>query len=393
MDDPLCQAKKCTRTYKLNTMDYTTTRQVVEQAMDRQIANYFAQCTYPTQGLLQAVERAVKAQASHSSQGGKRLRALLLLACYQAASSPSVQELEAVPFPTALIDSACALEIFQTSALIHDDIIDEAPLRRSQPSAHIALASSFQELTGTASQQAARAGQSLGLLLGNLLAACATEAISKAAASLPRSEDMRQAFARMVGRVNQGQIMDLTMESLPLDHAEPLRQAAHTAIALKTASYTTVAPIELGLLAAGRDPHSANCIAHKLGRSLGLAYQLRDDLLDVTGSPETTGKPLGGDIREGKRTLLLCEALVRTSGKERERLISIYETGHPSEAEVTFVRQIFASCGAIDAISAYAQELKAQSQEALTSSCQQLDLDTNSREKLSQACDLILPQA
>ena len=95
----------------------------------------------------------------------------------------------------------------------------------------------------------------------------------------------------------------------PLSNPEALANASLNVFRWKTASYTTIAPLLLALLAAGESPDQARHCALAVGRPLGLAFQLADDLLDVVGSSRNTGKPIGGDIREGKRTVLLADAL------------------------------------------------------------------------------------
>ena len=94
----------------------------------------------------------------------------------------------------------------------------------------------------------------------------------------------------------------------------------------KTASYTTIAPLEFALLASGRDPRRAHADAMAIGLPLGQAFQLADDLLDVIGSSRSTGKPVGGDIREGKRTVLLADAISGADQRQRRTLIDMFST-------------------------------------------------------------------
>lgn len=113
----------------------------------------------------------------------------------------------------------------------------------------------------------------------------------------------------MQREVEIGQVLDLAVEMTPLSNPEALANASLNVFRWKTASYTTIAPLLLALLAAGESPDQARHCALAVGRPLGLAFQLADDLLDVVGSSRNTGKPVGGDIREGKRTVLLADAL------------------------------------------------------------------------------------
>lgn len=115
---------------------------------------------------------------------------------------------------------------------------------------------------------------------------------------------------------------------------EELASASLNVFRWKTASYTTIAPLEFGMLAAGLAPADARRLALAIGLPLGLAFQLADDLLDVIGSSRNTGKPVGGDIREGKRTVLLADAIEAAGDVERRELIDMWEAESRDEAHV-----------------------------------------------------------
>lgn len=279
---------------------------------------------------------AVTKQAIASSEGGKRLRALLALAAYDAAEGSANSH-------EAMLDLACAIEVFQTAALVHDDIIDESDLRRGKPSAHRAFASA----TGSAS-----IGRGLGIMLGDLLATASVSIAVDAASRLSEpcgGAGIVPAFLTMHREVELGQVLDLAVEMTPLDDPAALADASLNVFRWKTASYTTIMPIELGLLAAGVETGQARRSALAVGTPLGIAFQLADDLLDVTGSSKTTGKPVGGDIREGKRTVLLADALGAADRGGRAELTDAFTAPERDEAQVRRVMDLFASTGAIAA--------------------------------------------
>lgn len=278
------------------------------------------------------IMEAVTRQAISSSEGGKRLRALLVLAAYDAFGGAGDAR-------DAMLDVACALEVFQTAALVHDDIIDDSDLRRGKPSAHRAL----EQSTGSAA-----IGRGLGLMLGDLLATVCIDIADEAAARLPRAAAMTSAFLNMQREVEIGQILDLAVEQAPLQDAEALADASLNVFRWKTASYTTIAPIELALLGCGLAPQQAREQAMAIGRPLGLAFQLEDDLIDVIGSSRTTGKPVGGDIREGKRTVLLADAIVSAAPAEQRELIGMFEADSRSESDVSRAIELFVSTGAVE---------------------------------------------
>ncbi len=266
-------------------------------------------------------------QAVTSSEGGKRLRALLTLDAFRAFASQDVAERDM----DAVFDLACADEVFQTGALVHDDIIDDSDLRRGKPSAHRALA------TDTHSDAI---GHGLGIMLGDMLATASVDIANKAACRLSSGSSVVSAFLNMHREVEIGQVLDLAVELNTLDDPEELAEASLNVFRWKTASYTTIAPLEFGMLAAGLAPADARRLALAIGLPLGLAFQLADDLLDVIGSSRNTGKPVGGDIREGKRTVLLADAIEAAGDVERRELIDMWEAESRDEAHVQACHRI-----------------------------------------------------
>ncbi|NEG54475.1 polyprenyl synthetase family protein [Bifidobacterium platyrrhinorum] len=279
-----------------------------------------------------AMMDAVVAQGVASSEGGKRLRALLALAAYDAFGGPAAAR-------GAMVDMACAIEVFQTAALVHDDIIDESDLRRGRPSAHRAL----EDWTGDTA-----IGRGLGLMLGDLLATACVSIANDAAGRLPNTSALVAAFLGMQREVEIGQVLDLAVERAPLDDPQALAQASLGVFRWKTASYTTIAPLQLALLAAGAAPDEARRTALAVGEPLGLAFQLEDDLIDVTGSSRTSGKPVGGDIREGKRTVLLADAIAGADDAERRELIGMFSSPSRTEDDVRRAIGLFSSTGAVE---------------------------------------------
>ena len=343
----------------------------------------------PSQGALQEVIL----QAIEAGRGGKRLRALLLCDVWEALDSERNPERE-----QAAVDLACALEVYQTSALVHDDIIDGSPRRRGRPAAHLALSRSA---AGNDSSDRAPAGPDargtgLGILLGDLLASLSTEIAFQAAADLPQGPAaIGRVFQAMQTAVVTGQVLDMGMEEASLDDPERLRsQALHT-MAWKTASYTTMAPLALGLLAAGADLEGHKKSLRVLGLDLGLAFQLTDDLLDVAGDDRRTGKPVGGDIREGKRTVLLADTLAMADPDQAKKVRRLYNS--PAErrkdAQVNMVRNLMQSCGAVDASRRRIADLSARAQAEAQALADDLHLSAEGRTIFLKACRRFLPLA
>lgn len=316
-------------------------------------------------------------QALTSSEGGKRLRALLLLDAFDAFrhhTGAFDDDMNA-----HALDLACAIEVFQTAALVHDDIIDDSDLRRGKPSAHRALANVM---------HSDAIGSGLGIMLGDLLATASVDIANAAARHLPSSDALVSAFLTMHREVEIGQVLDLAVEMASLDDPHALAEASLNVFRWKTASYTTIAPIELALIAAGEDPSEARRKALAAGQPLGLAFQLADDLLDVTGTSANTGKPVGGDIREGKRTVLLADALSQASSSERRELIALFEARHRDDADVRRAIDLFHETGAVDASAKRIDTLWRQCEEAIRT----FGLGEEACMRLHAACARFVPR-
>ncbi len=214
-------------------------------------------------------------------RGGKRMRAALVAAGYGSHAWVGVCE-----------PAMMAVELLQTYLLIHDDWMDDDPVRRGGPSVHMLL----REKLGTRTL-----GDAAAILAGDLASGYAQSVLLET--QLPPERVLRamQAFARTQVDVVTGQLAEMraAVRTGPLPSVETIH-------ALKTASYTVTGPLLLGATLAGAD--DARCAElERFGRPLGIAFQLRDDLLGVFGDPTATGKPVWNDIRQGKRTTLVTE--------------------------------------------------------------------------------------
>ncbi|RBP98202.1 serralysin [Bifidobacterium aemilianum] len=328
--------------------------------------------------------RSALEQGQTSNQGGKHLRAQLALTSFRLArreqSDRRPVEAPVAADESAMADLACAVEIYQTSALIHDDIMDDADLRRSKPSAHQALG----QLTGTADL-----GRSLALMLGDLLATASLSIAQQAAQSLGNPQAILGCLLAMQKSVAIGQMLDMATELTNLDDPQVLADQALSVYEWKTASYTTIAPIELALLAAGTDPKTAHSQSRTIGLPLGIAFQLADDLLDVIPGSQSSGKPLGGDIREGKRTVLLADTLQSpsTTTQDQARLVSVFSKASRSRQDVEWVTKLYQRSGAIDRAHSRIENAWEQSRLAIST----LPWKGESQDKLIAMCAHFVP--
>lgn len=365
-----------------------------------------------------ALMRGVISQALASSKGGKRLRALLTIAAGTVAGSP----LQSTPSPlgvSAVTDVACAVEIFQTGALVHDDIIDDSDLRRGAPAAHKGLALIFgkfaarlaashssQRGTQTASSPSTQPhlpaaafagfeipgiGNGLGIMLGDLLATMSLDVVSHSAHESVIYEPLLSAFLDMQREVEIGQVLDLADTAVRLDDPDVMIENCLSVFRWKTASYTTIAPLRLGFLCAGFSRTLAATWAQRIGTPLGTAFQLADDLIDVQLHHRTSGKPLGGDIKEGKRTVLLADALRSATSKDRATLIATYSQESRGEEAILPVIEIFERSGAIESSRRRIAALWKETREHIEEWGSQVGVTSDQVRRLSDVCALFLP--
>lgn len=267
---------------------------------------------------------------------GKRLRSTLLVMSHAAAGGGR---------DDVALRVAAALELFQVAALVHDDVLDDSDTRRGLPSTHRVIEGLHHESGWRG--DSVRFGTSGAILAGDLaLMACMGELVAAlTGVDAPVAAAVGERFTAMATVCTAGQYLDLRLAAMPLEGLANEREAIESVMRAKTASYTTVGPLALGAALAGCSAAMVDAWA-SVGLPLGVAFQLRDDVLGVIGSASETGKPAGDDVREGKRTLLLAHALAASGAEDRERLVAA--VGGDAHA-VALAVDVLVRSGAIDA--------------------------------------------
>jgi geranylgeranyl diphosphate synthase, type I len=267
--------------------------------------------------------------------GGKRLRPAFAYWGWRAVSTNDADAQVLLLFS--------ALELLHASALIHDDVIDTSATRRGRPTTHRKFAALHRDSQwrGPADQF----GISAAILLGDLALAWADDIV--AAVDLPPDarDRVRQVWADIRTELLGGQYLDIVAEASAAESV----LSAMTVNTFKTAAYTVSRPLQLGAAAAADRP-DVHALFQNIGTDLGVAFQLRDDVLGVFGNPAVTGKPSGDDLRSGKRTVLLAEA-VELADKTDPNAAALLRTSIGSDLSDTRVREL---CDVIERIGALA---------------------------------------
>jgi geranylgeranyl diphosphate synthase, type I len=279
---------------------------------------------------------------------GKMIRGGLVHLGYEAASGLGADRRPRSA--AAAVDSAAmAMELFQAGLLVHDDIMDRDETRRGGPSIHALYADEAREAGST---DGPHVGEALGICAGDLCYFEAFAELARASSDHPFSRAIIALCAEVLSEVAAAQMADVSWGASSTEVGEDEILAMYRC---KTARYSFSLPLAVGALLAG-DEAAASALA-TIGESLGVAFQLRDDELNLYGDPARTGKRPGGDLREGKKTLLRAGLLAAASPTERLKLESVFGDARASDADIDYVRRLAESLGVRPALSRKAAEL------------------------------------
>ena len=254
--------------------------------------------------------------------GGKRLRPLFCYWGYRAAGRDDDEQ---------ILTAAASLELLHTFAIIHDDVMDRSPLRRGKPATHVELARGDDHL-----------GVSSAILVGDLALALADTMLAGSGFPPETLVAGLHWYNRMRTEVVIGQYLDVVASRSASIDEETARRIA----SLKSGGYTVEKPLLIGA-ALGGAPEETMAVLSAYGTLLGEAFQLRDDVLGAFGDPAVTGKDADGDLREGKRTLLVARALEGSGAVDRGFLLERLGSRDLTPEDAERIREIFRASGAL----------------------------------------------
>ena len=277
---------------------------------------------------LQPIARAVRELA----RGGKRLRATFCYWGWQGAGAAGTD---------AAVDGAAALELFHLAALVHDDLMDHSDTRRGASTAHQSFARMHD--TDRLDGDPADFGTGAALLIGDLCLAWSDELLAGAPLDPVRRPPVRRVYDLMRSQVIAGQYLDMLEQARPGTRED----ASRIVLTFKSAKYTVEHPLLMGGALAGASDDVAAAYTG-FGIPVGEAFQLRDDVLGVFGDPARTGKPVGDDLREGKKTLLVLAGLDRADDEQRDQLERHLGDRRMTDDQVQALQRILVDTGALD---------------------------------------------
>jgi geranylgeranyl diphosphate synthase, type I len=288
----------------------------------------------------------VAEQLRASVSGGKRLRAAF---CYWGWRASGQADSEAA------IRAAAAMELVHAAALVHDDLIDDSPIRRGAPTAHLSLRAA---ITREGDRDAA--ARSLALMVGDLLMAWAGQLFTTCGLPAAYLARARPSWATLARELIAGECLEILRTGI-----DPSVDRSLDVIRYKTAKYTVEHPLHIGGRLAGASQELL-CVFSAYGIPVGEAFQLRDDLLSVFGDPCRTGKSNLDDLAGAKPTTLLALALAAATRSERAELNALVGRADLAAEDADRLRAIMERTGARARVEIMITERAASARAALS---------------------------
>ncbi|MBL8919366.1 MAG: polyprenyl synthetase family protein [Myxococcaceae bacterium] len=270
--------------------------------------------------------RAMVELRAYALRPAKRVRPTLLVAGWALATRGLSRGV-----PREVLEFAAGLELLHTFMLVHDDVADRAATRRGGPTLHRVLASG-------------QGGDDLAIVVGDHVYARAVEVML--GSGLPACAKATQYMMAICRHTAAGQYLDLDLSRTPL--AEVTVFQTLKVANLKTARYGFVAPLVAGAMLGGADGALLEQL-ERVGRQVGLAFQLRDDLIGLFGDDTVAGKAGGGDFVEGKRTFPVIAAWTRADAAGREALEQLWDAQPRDDAALARARALVNAWGGAEA--------------------------------------------
>ena len=262
---------------------------------------------------------------------GKRIRPMLFSISFKGYSG------KGMTVNKGQVKCSLAFELLHDFLLVHDDVIDNSVLRRGKPTLHKVFNKKLKVPSPS------RIGEDLAIVAGDVLAALSVEALLSFNASQERKEKALLEFTRAMSITGIGEYVDIVNNLTRMEKVK--KKDVLLTYIYKTARYTFEAPLVIGAILAGAENSEIKKLS-VLGRTLGQAFQLQDDMLDVFFSTKKTGKPVLSDIAESKKTLMAWKTYEKLDSRGKKRVSDILAKGKKTQAELKEVRSLIMSSGA-----------------------------------------------
>lgn len=321
-------------------MDHQQRTKEIIKEVDRSLMKYVKRGRH---------EKLIKAMRHYPEAGGKRMRPVMAIL---AAEAVGKRGKEALPF-------GCSLEIIHNFTLVHDDVIDKDPVRRGRPAVHIA----FDEPTA--------------IIAGDALFAIAYDVLATTEVDGERLRRLLRTVSDTVFLVAEGQQIDVDNEDRP----SVSREEYLDMVEKKTAVLFACAAEGGAIIGHGTEKQITDM--KEYARLLGIGFQIWDDVLGIKGDAKKVGKPIGSDIRNGKRTLIVVDALERLEKDERKHVLTdALGNANATDEQVKAAVQLLEDIGSIEHARQFALDYAKRAKDLL--SCLK---DSEEKEMLREMVD------
>lgn len=298
--------------------------------IDEALQAFFSKKIKDASKLSSDYKKLLEVSAKVSIRGGKRLRPMLAILGYQAANGSDNQK---------MINAAVSLEIFHNYLLIHDDIMDRDDFRHGGLNVSGVYSKQLSKIM--TEDEARHHALSFAINAGDILSGLCYEALIGSGFESERTIQAISLLSDTTFKVASGQQLDIIAS-----YKNGLSLKKLISIAkLKTADYSVVMPLQFGAILAGTSPDVLHSMS-KYGESVGIAFQLIDDVIGMFGDKKTIGKPDISDLREGKQTALMYYGMKFTSPSDKKILERSFGNKSADNTDLRKVRKILEESGA-----------------------------------------------
>lgn len=286
----------------------------------------------------------VKNLKRFTQSSGKRIRPVLFYCGYLIAGGKKEKD---------ILEASISIELIHSYLLVHDDIIDKDDFRRHRPSMHCVYEKKYKDefrnnykkrYSGVFDKNSAKHfGVSMAIITGDLASSLGYEILNHTNFSADLKIKAIKKLNRIVSNTITGEAMDVVLASrLNADLNDVIEMQIY-----KTAKYTVEGPLHLGAILAGADESFLKSIS-KFAIPLGIVFQIQDDIVGVFESGRKTGKPVGADIKEGKKTLLSIKAFEKADNKQLKTLSGLFGNKNINLNEIDNFREIIKKTGSLE---------------------------------------------
>jgi geranylgeranyl diphosphate synthase type I len=303
-----------------------------KEKIDKELRFFFDKKIKKSYLISESSKEIMETLKEFNLRGGKRIRPVLTIFGYKALGGKEEKE---------IIRVAMAVELMEAFLLIHDDIMDQDEFRRGYLTVHKIYENRCKnQFTNTDYK---RFGESMAIIAGDILAMLGIEVILSSKFSDKLKLRAINKFYRVVINTCFGQTLDLRCELEKNISEEDILRIQE----LKTSIYTIEGPLHIGAILAGATKNNLRLLSG-YAIPLGKAFQIQDDILGMFGNEKKLGKPVGSDLREGKKTLLILKALEKSKKGQRQTILNSLGNKDLTISEIDKIRKIIIKTGALD---------------------------------------------